>query len=115
MTNSMARFDNGEVILISFPFTDLRGVMLRPAVVIFDNSDNDIVVARITSQAMRDEFDIEILEWEAAGLALPSIARVHKLATLDNRLVRRRLGKLSFGDWIQVHSTFGRLCDSLSA
>ena len=84
---------------------------MRPALVLLDAGDDDIVVARITSQEIRDEFDIEIHEWEAAGLALPSLVRVHKLATLDKRLVRHRLGALSFGDWIQVHSTFNQLCD----
>ena len=86
---------------------------LRPAIVILDTGDDDIVVARVTSQGVRDEFDIEILDWESAGLALPSIVRIHKLATLDKRLVRHRLGTLSFGDWVQVHSTFSRLCDAI--
>lgn len=85
---------------------------MRPALVLLDAGDDDIVVARITSQELRDEFDIEILEWKEAGLALASIVRVHKLATLDKGLVRHRLGALSFGDWIQVHSTFKQLCDA---
>ena len=86
---------------------------LRPALVILDAGDDDIVVARVTSQQNRNELDIDIIEWEAAGLARPSIVRVHKLATLDKRLVRLRLGALALGDWIQVHSVFERLCNAL--
>ena len=37
----------GDVVLIKFPFTDLSGSKLRPAVVLFD-SGNDLIAAFIT-------------------------------------------------------------------
>ena len=109
----MIRFNTGEIVIISFPFSNLAGTVRRPALVLLDSGDDDMVVARVTSQSVRDDFDVEILEWEQAGLLLPSIARVHKLATLDKNLAERRLGILTFGDWMQVRSTFERLCDTL--
>ena len=35
---------------------------------------------------------------------LPSVVRVHKLATLEKRLVERKLGTLTSGDWRQVQA-----------
>jgi len=38
----------GDIVLIKFPFTDLSGSKLRPALVLVE-SGNDVIVAFITS------------------------------------------------------------------
>ena len=48
--------------------------------------------------------DREITGLEAAGLSLPCIVRL-KLFTLDNRLIRRRIGQLSEADHTRVRRT----------
>jgi mRNA interferase MazF len=71
----------GDVLLLSFPFTNLVGAKRRPALVILDTGDGDIVVARITSQVYETEFDAFLEDWQRAGLMLPSVVRIHKIAT----------------------------------
>ena len=88
----------GDVVLLEYPYTDLVGVKLRPAIVILDTNDSDVIVVRVTSQHWESEYDIEIADWEFAGLLKPSIIRVHKIATLETRLVRRQLGRLNQKD-----------------
>ena len=105
----METYHPGEIVLVAFPFVDAIAAMRRPALVLLDTEDNDIVVARVTSQVARDQFDIELKEWGSAGLLLPSIARVHKLATLEKRLVERRLGVLTGDDWTRVSRLIQRL------
>lgn len=39
----------GEIVLLSFPFADATGTRRRPALVLLDTGDEDLVVARITS------------------------------------------------------------------
>ena len=51
-------------------------------------------MVRVTSQPKSHLFDVEISEWRRAGLVLPSVARLNKLATLEKALVARTLGKL---------------------
>ncbi len=46
----------GKIVLIYFPFTDLRGRKLRPALVLHD-SGRDVVVAFISSRV--DKYDPE--------------------------------------------------------
>ena len=104
----MERFSSGEVVLMSFPFFSFAGMRRRPALVLLDTGDEDVVVARITSQAIRDAFDVELSEWREAGLLLPSVVRLHKLATLEKNMVDRKLGVLMTEDWARGRSTLGR-------
>ena len=103
----------GEVVLVSFPFTDASGARRRPALVLIDAGDDDVVVARITSQIVRGPFDVELIEWQEAGLLLPSVVRLIKLATLDKDLISRRLGVITIADAMKVCSVLDRLLGSL--
>lgn len=92
----------GDIVLIAFPFTDGYGVKKRPALVILDTGDHDVLLARITSQYVSTDFDIQIAEWEEAGLLTRSYVRLHKLATIETVLIDRRLGKLSPTDLAEI-------------
>jgi mRNA interferase MazF len=105
----MQNHQSGEVLLLLFPFADATGARRRPALVLLDTGDADIVVARVTSQIVRTVFDVELVEWQQAGLLLPSVVRVHKVATLEKRLVERRLGALTSNDWDQVRTRIQQL------
>lgn len=72
----------GDVVLTAFPFTDLSGSKLRPAVVLIDNV-LDLTVCFITTQTQWQEpTDILIQPTNANGLRKPSLIRVSKIATL---------------------------------
>ena len=104
----MENYRPGELVLMSFPLADATQGKRRPAVVLLDTGDEDIVVARVTSQTVRTPFDVELVEWQRAGLLLPSFVRVHKVATLEKRLVERRLGALTVNDWARVRGVVQR-------
>jgi mRNA interferase MazF len=89
----MTNYQPGDLVLIAFPYTG-GGTKVRPAMVVADTGDADIVVARITTQPPAFSFDVPLTAWNAAGLAAPSTVRVHKLATLEKSLVHRLLGRL---------------------
>ena len=100
----MEGYQASEIVLLSFPFADAAGARRRPALVLLDTGDEDIVVARVTSQPLRTSFDVELVGWQQAGLRLPSVIRLDKLATLEKRLVERRLGRLVANDWTRVQA-----------
>ena len=85
----------GDIVLLEFPFTSGLGSKKRPALVIIDANDGDVVVARITSKIANTDFDVIINDWRAAGLLTPSIVRLHKIATLELTLINRKIGELS--------------------
>ncbi len=99
----------GEVVLLEYPYSDLSGVKLRPAVVIRDTNDNDFILARITSQKGQSQYDMVIDYWQSAGLLRPSVIRVHKLVTLETYLVKRTMGKLSERDLNKLSDTLKNL------
>lgn len=95
----------GTVVLLDFPNTDGAQDKPRPAVVILDAGDADVMVARITSQSKTSPYDVPLVEWSAAGLRLPSIVRIHKLATMHKAKVRHTIGTLSATDRDSVQRT----------
>jgi mRNA interferase MazF len=106
-------YRSGGNVLLLFPLADTAGAKRRPALVVLDTGDEDIIVARVTSQAAQTPFDVELADWQKAGLLLLSVVRVHKVATLEKRLVERRLGALPPGDWAQVRARIQQLWASI--
>jgi mRNA interferase MazF len=85
----------GDIVLITFPFTDLSGTKLRPAVVLAE-TPLDITVCFITTQLQWQEaFDIVLTPSSQNGLRKTSILRVGKIATLDRSLAKGLLGTLN--------------------
>jgi mRNA interferase MazF len=93
----------GDVILVSFPFTDLSGSKLRPAFVLAE-SNQDVLVAFITTQSKwSDEFSIKLTATAINGLKIDSLVRLNKITTLDKNLVFGKLGNLSEMDINQIN------------
>ncbi len=109
----MASYSAGDIILLQFPFTDAVGSKRRPALVLLDAGDDDIVVARVTGQLSATPQDITLDEWQQAGLLLPSVVRLHKVATLQRKLARKKLGRLTPGDWSRAVLTLRQTCKAL--
>jgi mRNA interferase MazF len=90
----------GNIVLVQFPFTDLTGTKLRPALIVGYVTGDDLVLAFITS---RSTFGVgpadcalptSDAEFRRTGLKVESVVRLDKLATLHRNLVRRRLGTI---------------------
>ncbi|MBD2363159.1 type II toxin-antitoxin system PemK/MazF family toxin [Anabaena minutissima FACHB-250] len=86
----MQNYQSGSVILLKLPFSDAVTFKLRPVLLLLDTGDDDVIVARITSQITQTAFDVEIIEWQQAGLMRPSVVRLHKINTVEKRLLERK-------------------------
>ncbi len=90
----------GEVVLVTFPFTDLSSLKVRPALVVGRVVDDDLLVAFISSRTAGADARVDCLlstddpEFPLTGLRTASLVRLNKLATLHRGLVRRRLGRI---------------------
>src|SRR5208283_4860411 len=92
-------FSPGDVLLVPVVFSDGSGHKKRPVVIVYDSGDADLLVAPVTSQAARSPRDVPVVNWQLAGLRLPSIVRLEKLATVEKSTVVRKMGRLTLDDW----------------
>jgi mRNA interferase MazF len=99
----------GDIVLISFPFTDLTGSKLRPAIVLAA-SQLDVTVAFITTQfKWREEFDVLMNPTPSNGLKMDSLIRLSKIATLDKDLVEGKFGNASEADILSINDNLIKL------
>ena len=89
---STTRYKRGEIVLVSFPFTDLSSSKRRPALVLspdaFNAQRQDLVLVAITSQpADVDAVAIDGHDCVGGTLPLTSFVKVAKLFTMHSMLV----------------------------
>ncbi len=91
-----------KVVLVPFPFDDLTGTKVRPAVCLTDpiGPYRHVVLAFITSSANASGLATDLIldatnpAFAATGLRVSSTLQLHRLMTATTSLIRRELGKL---------------------
>jgi len=88
----------GSIVLIDFPFTDLFGEKLRPALVLYEGY-LDVTSAAITSEIPQKLLptDLPIFQrtpsFEGTGLKKDSILLIDKMATIEKTFIKGILGE----------------------
>jgi mRNA interferase MazF len=92
----MGAFTAGQVVLLRFPFSDLSGDKLRPAVVLAYAGREDWIVCQITSNPLSDANAVAIStqEFVRGGLRLESFVRPGKVFTAHESLIASVVGTL---------------------
>ena len=94
--------NKGDIVLITFPFTDLSGSKLRPALVLISGKE-DITVAFITTNLREvGSSDLLLKTNQSNGLKKDSLLKLNKIATLDSDLVMGKIGNLSETELTEV-------------
>jgi mRNA interferase MazF len=95
----MANYSHGDVILVRYPFSNLAGAKVRPAVVVnAPHVSRDVIIVPLTSRVtglLAGEFVLQ--GWQVAGLNVPSAVK-RGLYTLEDSLIVRDVGGLSAPD-----------------
>jgi mRNA interferase MazF len=103
----------GDVVLVRFPFAEVATAKKRPALVLARTArsarNRTAILAMITSQveALRLTGDVLLAEWQQAGLLHPSLLRLAKVATIDEELVEKAIGRLAQADRDAARRAFG--------
>lgn len=106
VSTTASGFAFGDVLLVPFPFSDQQGVKQRPAVVVSSRAYNanrpDVLIMAITSVLRSSASALAfaeavLIDWQSAGLIKPSVFKP-VFTTLEQRLVLRRLGRVSSND-----------------
>ncbi len=99
----------GDVVIIAFPYTNMNNTVMRPAMVVVDTGDEDIIVARITSQRRDMETEVEIHDWKNKGLLMQSYVRMSKIATLNRKDIKKKISSLDKEDIEQAKNVLKKL------
>ncbi len=95
----MENFTVGSVVLVTFPFSNLKGKKIRPALVLAQVEFDNLILCQITSKPYSSKTAIRIEPSDFAQGSLPvvSFARPDKLFTADISIVKDTAGKLNSG------------------
>lgn len=107
------RYSFGDIVLIDFPFSNQTGIKRRPALVILQDSEADLLLARVRSKPQQSFADVPIEGWRESKLLFSSAVRLEKLATFSSDLIEAKIGELSQDDKAAVIAAFRKLLDSL--
>lgn len=93
----------GKVVLVPFPYDDVSGSKLRPAVCLTQpmGARRHVILAYITSRIPTTILETDILldtnypDFATTGLRKSSTLRLHQLMTVSTVVIQRELGVLS--------------------
>ena len=92
-----------KVVLVPFPFDDLSGSKVRPAVCLTDavGPHRHVVIAFITSAVPLTLEPTDVLldsqnaDFTGTGLRVRSALRLHRMVTVSATIIQRQLGVLT--------------------
>lgn len=93
----------GLLVLTPFPYTDLSGQKMRPALVVSrsDRPGSDVVLAFITTHSGGTLLTTDLLiesshaDFPQTGLKRASVVKLDKLVTVETSIILGELGELS--------------------
>ena len=112
--------EQGDIVLIPIPFTDLSSQKRRPVIVVSNNTYNrktsDIVVVAMTSSPVATDYSFTITssDLKRGKLNRPGKVRVDKIYTLSQTIVVKTFGQVNSGVLDQIRNTLQDLASSKS-
>ncbi len=96
-TVSRASLRVGSIILVTFPFSNLAGQKVRPALVLANVEFNNLILCQITSKpyTSKTAIRLESKDFSEGKLPVTSYARPDKLFTADETIIRNVVGQLT--------------------
>ena len=102
----MSSYSKSDVVLVRYPFSDLSGSKIRPAVVVSAHHiSKDIIIVPLTSKTsplLAGEF--VLADWSQVGLNVESAVK-RGVYTVHESLVAQTLGQLSDRDAAKVEAS----------
>lgn len=92
----MERFIVGDVVAVPFPFSDLSGKKLRPALILAESDHDDFILCQLTSRAVTSKKAIAIsdVDFSEGNLPLRSYIRPDRLFAAEATIIKKRRGSL---------------------
>lgn len=92
-------YEQDEVVLIPFPYSDLTGAKLRPALIISNskiNKTDDRICCVITSNLSKIGLPIEKSDFAQGKLPFKSWVKPHRLFTINYKIINKKLCSMNY-------------------
>lgn len=115
MTRSGISFEQGDILLIAFPFSDLTKAKQRPVLVLSNKNHNysssDFICCGITSNLNNKKYSIILDKSDMQQGNIPKTSRIkfNKIFTLEKSLVIKRIGRINVKKLRQVQKALMEL------
>ncbi|MBI2145628.1 type II toxin-antitoxin system PemK/MazF family toxin [Candidatus Woesearchaeota archaeon] len=93
-------YEQKDVVLIPFPYSDLTGSKYRPALIISNalvNKTEDRVCCLITSQETTEGIPVVESSYEKGRLPFKSWVKPQRLFTISEKIIKKRLCTVNDG------------------
>jgi mRNA interferase MazF len=97
----------GQVILVSFPFSDLSSKKIRPCLIVGLAEFNDIIVCQLTSRSYSSKraIPLTVNDFASGSLIIDSYVRPDKIATLDKTVIKQVIGTIKQKKLAEIKNT----------
>lgn len=101
---TLATLTSGEIVLVSFPFSDISESILRPAVVLTTSERGDWILCQITSNPQTGIQSIGLTNnsFVAGSLNLTSYVLPDKLFTAHHNIIVTQIGTMKITLFEQI-------------
>lgn len=107
----------GDIVIVSFPYTDLISFKARPAVIvnIAEDNFNNVIICLITSvvPVTANNFQLLLLPNSLNNLKTTSVIKVSRIATVENSKIKSVIGRLSQHQLTEFKLKFKSLVDDV--
>ena len=103
-------YNQREIVLLPFPYSDLTGAKQRPALIISNtklNNTEDRICCLVTSNAPKDGILLSHKSFELGALPFQSWVKPHRIFTVNSRIIKKKLCKVTD----EFHKTIGNAID----
>ena len=104
-----------DIVLLPYPFTDLEGTKVKPAIIIsndsFNKKSDDCVMIPLTTVIKDEPYSILITQEDLSSgkLLKPSRVRVDKIFTVEKRLVIMEIGTINNATFEKIRSELAKV------
>ena len=104
----------GDVVLLDFPFSELSGSKLRPAVVLAVIDRGDFVACQVATERHKDPNAIALknADYAQGSLRINRVVRPGKLFTANRSIVKKRVAQLKSASKDRIRDAVIRILKS---
>ncbi len=92
-----------SIVLVPFPFDDFSASKVRPTLCLTSaiGKHEHVIIAFISSKIPDEHIESDFVieknsaNWTGTGLTVDSVIRLHKMVTIPQKLIKRKLGMIN--------------------